>query len=265
MRSRRPSIFALVVTVILLLPLVIVIGMSVNPGAYTVFPPEGVSFRWFQAAFQNVAFRSSLALSVQIAVLTVILGLVIAIPSAFAIVRNAPRIRRFVQTAALGPLVVPEILLGLGMLLTFNAVFGVGNVGLWSIVFGHVLIGIPLAIQVLVAGLSGTSENLERAAWTLGASKLRAFISVTLPQASASLGSAALFLFIFSFDNVSMSLFLSKPGQTTLPIYLYQYIEYRADPTVAAMSTILIVIGIVAALLLARVGGLTQIAGKARR
>jgi putative spermidine/putrescine transport system permease protein len=263
--SRRPSIFALIVTIVLLLPLIVVVGMSFNPAPYIVFPPEGFSLQWYEAALANPSFIQALGLSVQIALVAMVVGLAIAIPSALAIVRTAPGIRRMVQAATLGPLIVPEVLLGLGMLLTFNTVFGVGSVGFWSIVLGHALIGMPLATQVLVAGLAGTSETLERAAWTLGASRPRAFLLVTLPQVAPSLASAALFLFIFSFDNVSISLFLSKPGQTTLPIYLYQYIEYRADPTVAAMSTVLIVIGLVVAVLLGRVGGLTQIAGRSRR
>jgi putative spermidine/putrescine transport system permease protein len=259
--NRRPSIFALVVTIVLLLPLVVVIGMSFNPGSFIIFPPEGFSLQWFSSALSNPGFMAALGLSLQIALVAMAIGLVVSVPSALAIVRTAPRVRRLVQTAVLGPLIVPEVLLGLGMLITFNTVFGVGSVGFWSIVVGHVLVGMPLATQVLVAGLAGTSEVLERAAWTLGASRARAFLSVTLPQVAPSLVSAALFLFIFSFDNVSISLFLSKPGQTTLPIYLYQYIEYSADPTVAAMSTLLIVIGLVVAVLLGRVGGLTQIAG----
>jgi putative spermidine/putrescine transport system permease protein len=144
-------------------------------------------------------------------------------------------------------------------------VAGVGSAGVWSIVVGHTLVGIPLAIQVLVAGLAGVSPTLEKAAWTLGASKVQAFVRVTLPLTAPAIASAALLLFIFSFDNVSMSLFLSRPGSTPLPIYMYQYIQYRADPTVAAMSTILIVVGLVAAVLVGRLGGLTQLAGRSKK
>lgn len=265
MTSHRPSWFALAVTIVLLFPLVVVVGMSFNPGAFSVFPPQGFSLKWFEAAWSNPSFRRAFVLSMQIAALTVVVGLALAIPSALAIVRGAPRVQRFVQAMTFGPLVVPEILLGLGILILINVLVGVGAVGMWAMVAGHVLVGIPLAVQVLVAGLAGTTETLEKAAWTLGASKFQAFVRVTLPLAAPAIASSALFLFIFSFDNVSMSLFLSRPGSTTLPIYMYQYLQYRADPTVAAMSTILIAIGVVAALLVGRLGGLTQIAGRQKR
>lgn len=262
---RTPSWFALTVSVVLLVPLVVVVGMAFNPGAYSVFPPQGLSTRWFEAAWSNPSFRRALGLSVQIAAITVVVGLALALPAALAVVRGAPRVRRAVQAMTFGPLVVPEVLLGLGILILVNRVAGVGNAGVWSIVVGHVLVGIPLAMQVLIAGLSGMSPQLERAAWTLGASRMQAFVRVTLPLAAPAIASAALFLFIFSFDNVSMSLFLSRPGSTPLPIYMYQYIQYRADPTVAAMSTLLIVVGLVAALLVGRLGGLTQIAGRSKK
>ncbi len=259
------SWFALGVSVVFLLPLLVVVGMSFNPGEFSVFPPRGFSLRWFEAAWSNPAFQSAFFLSIQVALLSTAIGVLLSIPSALAIVRSAPRVQRLVQTLTFGPLIVPEILLGVGILIMINQVFGFGSVNVWTIVAGHVLVGIPLSIQVLVAGMAGVNEDLEKAAWTLGASKAKALIHVTLPLVAPAIASSALFLFIFSFDNVSMSLFLSRPGATTLPIYMYQYLQYRADPTVAAMSTILIVFGVVAALVLGRLGGLTQIAGKTRR
>ncbi|HEY0216652.1 MAG TPA: hypothetical protein VGC57_09700, partial [Cellulomonas sp.] len=172
--KRSPSWFALVVSVVLLVPLVVVVGMAFNPGAYSVFPPQGFSTRWFEAAWSNPSFQRALWLSLQIAVLTVVIGLLLAVPAALAIVRSAPRVRRAVQAMTFGPLVVPEVLLGLGILILINRAVGVGSVGVWAIVVGHTLVGIPLAMQVLVAGLAGISPTLEKAAWTLGASRLQA-------------------------------------------------------------------------------------------
>lgn len=261
----RPSWFALIVTLVLLVPLVVVVGMSVNPGSFSVFPPQGFSLHWFQSAWDNISFRQAFMLSVEIAVLVACIGLLISVPTALAVVRAAPRVGRFAQALTLGPLVVPEVLLGLGVLILVNTALGTGSSGAWTIVLGHVLVGIPLAVQVMIAGLAGISQDVERAAWTLGASKIKAFTLVGLPLALPAIASSGVFLFIFSFDNVSMSLFLSKPGTTTLPIYMYQYLEYRADPTVAAMSTILVLIGVVAALIVSRLGGLTQIAGGSKK
>jgi putative spermidine/putrescine transport system permease protein len=264
-RSRhRVSLFTLIVTLLLLTPLGVVIGTSVNPGEFALFPPSGISFRWFAGALENPAFRDSFYLSLEIAAITVVLGLLLAVPASVALYRGSARVRNLVRVAAIGPLIVPEVLLALGLLILFNSQIALGS-GITAMVAGHLLVAMPLAIQVLLAGMASVEPNLEQAAWTLGASRLRAFWSVTMPALVPAIASAAVFMFIFSFDNVSISLFLSSPGQTTLPIQMYQYLEYRADPTIAAMSTILVGIGILAAIILGRLGSLGQLAGAGRK
>jgi putative spermidine/putrescine transport system permease protein len=258
--SQPVSVFALVITVLLLIPICVVVGTSVNPGEFALFPPSGISFKWFSAAFHNGPFRSSFILSVEIAALTAAIGLVLAVPAALAVARGGRWLRRTVTAASAAPLVAPEILLGLGLLILFNSQLHFGS-GVVAIVCGHLLVGIPLALQVSLAGLASVDPNLEQAAWTLGASKVKAFLRVSLPAVAPAIAGAAVFLFIFSFDNVSISLFLSSPGKVTLPIQMYQYLQYRADPTVAAMSTILVVIGVVAALVLGRLGALRHTTG----
>ncbi|GGM40250.1 ABC transporter permease [Dactylosporangium sucinum] len=260
---QKVSVFTLVITVLLLLPLVVVAFASLNPDPYLLFPPEGFSLRWFREAFAYPSFRTSLTLSLQIALIVVVVGLLITVPAAVALTRGSGRVQRTVQLAMATPLVTPDILLALGLLIMLSQL-SLSN-SLVGLVLGHVLVGLPIALQVLVAGLAAVDSNLESAAATLGASRMRAFVAVTLPSMLPAIGSAAVFLFIFSFDNVSISLFLSSPGQTTLPITLFQYLENNADPTVAAMSTILVIVGIAAALLLGRLGGLGQLAGGAER
>jgi putative spermidine/putrescine transport system permease protein len=256
------SIFTMTVTIVLLLPLVVVALSAMHPDEYLLFPPEGLSLRWFGEALEHPSFRRSLVLSLKIAAASVVIGLVLTVPAAIALTRGSARVRRTIQAATVTPLVTPDMLIALGLLIMLSQfLMSSSMIGL---VLGHVLVGIPLAIQVLVAGMAGVDPNLEQAAETLGASKLRAFLTVTLPTILPAIGSAAVFLFIFSFDNVSISLFLSSPGQTTLPITLYQYLEYNADPTVAAMSTILIAVGVAGALLLGKLGGLGQLAGAGR-
>ncbi|MDQ7903561.1 ABC transporter permease [Phytohabitans sp. ZYX-F-186] len=260
---QKISVFTLVITVLLLLPLVVVALAAVNPEPYLLFPPEDFSLHWFSAALDYPSFRTSLVLSLRIALIVVVVGLLITVPAAVAVTRGTGRVRRSVQLAMATPLVTPDILLALGLLIMLTQL-SMSN-SLVGLVLGHVLVGLPIALQVLVAGLAGIDPNLEHAAATLGASRIRAFLAVTLPNMLPAIGSAALFLFIFSFDNVSISLFLSAPGQTTLPITLFQYLENNADPTVAAMSTILVIVGVAVALLLGRLGGLGQLAGGGRR
>jgi putative spermidine/putrescine transport system permease protein len=262
MRGERVSLLTSAWTLLLLIPLVVVLLTSVNPGEYALFPPSGFSLKWYSTALTNPGFRSSLVLSVKVALLAVAFGLLIAVPAAIAVTRGSRLLRRVVQPAGVAPLIAPEILLALGLLIFFNSQVGLGS-GLVALIAGHVLVGVPLALQVCLAGLASQDPNLEQAAWTLGAGKVRAFAAVTLPAIAPAIASAALFMFIFSFDNVSMSLFLAAPGQTTLPIQMYQYLEYQADPTVAAMSGILVGLGVILAVVLAKVGGLRHLASGA--
>lgn len=255
----KVSIYTLSMTVLLLMPLGVVIAAALNADPYLLFPPEQLSLHWFAEALAYPSFQRSLALSLRVAVVVTILGLVITVPAAIAVMRGSAGTRRAVQLATAMPLVTPDILLALGLLIMFSQLAVASNP--ISLVLGHILVGLPIALHVAVAGMAGVNPNLEDAAATLGASKVQAFFFVTLPSMLPGIGSAALFLFIFSFDNVSISLFLSTPGQTTLPINLFQYLENNADPTGAAMSAILVLIGLIAALLLGWLGGLGQLAG----
>lgn len=256
---KKVSIFTLFMTVLLLTPLGIVIAAALNADPYLLFPPEQLSFHWFFEALNYPSFQRSLSLSLRVAVVVTIIGLVITIPAAIAVTRGNARTRRAVQLATAMPLVTPDILLALGLLIMFSQMAIASNP--ISLVMGHILVGLPIALHVAAAGMAGINPNLEDAAATLGASKFQAFIFVTLPNMLPGIASAALFLFIFSFDNVSISLFLSAPGQTTLPINLFQYLENNADPTGAAMSAILVIVGLIVALLLGWLGGLGQLAG----
>lgn len=256
---KKVSIFTLFMTILLLMPLVVVIAAALNEDPYLLFPPEHLSLHWFTEALNYPSFRRSLSLSLRVAVIVTIIGLVITVPAAIAVTRGSAKARRAVQLATAMPLVTPDILLALGLLIMFSQLAVASNP--ISLVMGHILVGLPIALHVAVAGMAGINPNIEDAAATLGASKFKAFMFVTLPNMLPGIASAALFLFIFSFDNVSISLFLSAPGQTTLPINLFQYLENNADPTGAAMSAILVIVGLIVALLLGWLGGLGQLAG----
>lgn len=256
---KKVSIFTLFMTILLLMPLVVVIAAALNEDPYLLFPPERLSLHWFTEALNYPSFQRSLTLSLRVAVIVTVIGLVITVPAAIAVTRGNAKARRAVQLATAMPLVTPDILLALGVLIMFSQMAIASNP--ISLVMGHILVGLPIALHVAVAGMAGINPNLEDAAATLGASKFKAFMFVTLPNMLPGIASSALFLFIFSFDNVSISLFLSAPGQTTLPINLFQYLENNADPTGAAMSAILVIVGLIVALLLGWLGGLGQLAG----
>jgi len=258
MRAKRISIYNMVVSVVLIAPLIVAVVVAFNPGEYMLFPPDGFSFVWFAAVLGNEAFMSSLLFSVQVALIVMVLGLAIGVPAAVALVRNRGTALTMTRFAVLGPLVVPEILLALGMLILFTSGLGIGG-GLLPMVLGHTIIALPLSVQVLAAGLAQIDAALESAAWTLGASRTRAFLTVTLPQALPAILGSAVFTFIVSFDNINISLFLAKPGEVTLPIQMYEYLGFRADPTVAAMSAMLVGLGLIAFIIASRLGAVKHI------
>lgn len=256
--------FNLVVALALLAPLAVVIGVSVNPEPYTVFPPQGFSLRWFSAALGDSSFRGSLILSVEIGLVVTLATLALALPASVALLRAHPAMSRFLAATLISPLAIPEIMLALGLLVLFSQRLHAG-VGFVPIVLGQTVVGVPLAVQILAGAMISADPSLEEAARTLGAGTWNVARHVTIPLLLPAVLGASLFVFIFSFDNINISLFLTSPGSVTLPIQMFQYLTYRADPTVAAMSTVLVAIGVAAFVLGARVGGVKYLSGGDRR
>jgi putative spermidine/putrescine transport system permease protein len=247
-RSRhvgRFSLYNVIVSVLMLLPLAIVIAVSFNPGQYSIFPPDGFSAKWYAAAFGNTQFTAALQLSLVIGVIATVVSLIFGTAAAFAFRRaQTLRVRLLAVTVAISPAMVPEILLGLGLFIYFGNILPIG-LGEGAMIIGHILVCMPIVFQVMASSLSQLDMSLQEAASTLGASPARVFTRVTVPLMAPGLFGAALLSFVFSFDNVNISLFLSAPGQSTLPIQMYSYLDYRSDPTVAAMSSALVALGVV--------------------
>jgi putative spermidine/putrescine transport system permease protein len=245
LKAPRWSVYNVIVSILLLIPLAIVIAVSFNAGAYTIFPPDGFSLSWYGSAFGNAQFRSALVLSTEIGLIVMIVSLVLGTLAAFAM-RQARKagIRLFAATIAISPSLVPEVLLGLGLFIYFGNLLPVG-LGEGSIILGHVLVCMPIVFQVMSSSLSELDGSLQEAASTLGASPFRVLTKVTTPLLAPGLFGAGLLSFVFSFDNVNISLFLSAPGQSTLPVQMYSYLDFRSDPTVAAMSSALVALGVV--------------------
>jgi putative spermidine/putrescine transport system permease protein len=244
MSVRRPILLPMTVGLVytgLLAPLVVVIGVSFNTGAGFDFPPIGLSLRWYEkffasAAFVNAFFRVSLSVGLLTALLATLIGGLAAI----GVVRFRFRGRDAVESFFLTPLLVPHILLGAALYL-FYARLDMKS-SLLTIMLAHLVIATPYVIRSVTAGLIGIDLRLEEAAMSLGASRVQAFLKVTLPLLRSSLVSGAIFAFIVSFSDINLSLFLSGPGATTLPVHIFAEIQWGGDPTIAAASVLQIVI-----------------------
>jgi putative spermidine/putrescine transport system permease protein len=226
----------------ILLPLIFVTWLAFFAQEIPSFPPEGYSLRWFKTVPGNDRFVSGFVLSLQVAVVATLIGLALGVPAAVCVVRARFPGRETISSLLLLPLVVPGIVLGIA-LYVFHVEAEIktewpilGSLG--GLIAGHVLIAIPWTVRLVTASLVGMDRSIEEAAQSLGADRLTTFRRITLPSILPGIVAAALFGFISSFGNLEMSLFLVGPGRTTLPIAILQYLEWKIDPTIAAVSVL---------------------------
>jgi putative spermidine/putrescine transport system permease protein len=230
----------------ILLPLVFVTWLAFFKQAIPSFPPQGYSLRWFAALAENQKFVDGFWLSLQVAIVAMIIGLAIGVPAALGLARYRFAGREPLGNLLLLPLVVPGIVLG-----TTLYVFHV-EATIWTewpivgsiagLVAGHILLVIPWSVRLVSASLAGVDRSVEEAAQNLGAPPLTTFFRVTLPAIRPGIVAAGLFGFVVSFGNLEMSMFLVGAGRTTLPITILQYLEWRIDPTIAAVSVLQILL-----------------------
>ncbi len=224
--------------VFLALPVVVIVYSAFNPSGLVTFPPPSLTVRWFVSFFASSSFRPALENSVAIAALVTPATLIVAVPTAIALVRRRFRGRGILNAMVLSPLVIPGVVSGVAFLNLFTAL-GLAS-GFWRIVVAMVCFTLPFAVRALVATLHGLDPSLEEAARNLGGRAWQAFWSVTLPQLRPGLLAGALFVFVEAIDNFSIAVFLTDLRTTTLPVAAYGYIRDFDDPTVAALATVLI-------------------------
>jgi putative spermidine/putrescine transport system permease protein len=232
--------------VVILAPLFFVCWLSFFSNEIVTFPPSGYTLRWFARIFDQNNFVSGFATSLQVGVAAMIGGLLLGVPASLMLARHRFPGREALNTLLVLPLVVPGIVAGTAIyvfqieieLATEWPLLG-SRAGL---VLAHIMITIPWTVRLLTASFAGFDRSIEEAALNLGATPLQAFLKATLPVIKPGIVAAALFSFVISFGNLEMTLFLVAPGQTTLPIAILQYLEWRIDPTIAAVSLLQIVL-----------------------
>jgi putative spermidine/putrescine transport system permease protein len=241
----------------LLAPLAIVVVISFQQSAYATWPPEGLTLRHYAALPEQLGFlgvREALLVSVELAVATGIVSTVLGALAAFAIVRYDFRYQTALETVLISPLIYPWIVVGLSLLLFFNRLgdaLGVTvQLGFFTLLLGHVMFTLPYPIRTVGASLQNYDHSLEEAAQNLGATELESYVRVTLPLVQPGLVSGFVFAFILSFNQYIVSLFLSGPELTTMPLVLFSLFYNTAPATLAAIATLLMagiltVIGVV--------------------
>ncbi len=240
MKNSRFLLIALMVLYLFLLgPFLVIFIASFGAEATLAFPPKGFSLIWFEKVLGVRMFRDAFWTSLKVAVASTFTALVMGTPAAYALVRYRFRGRNTIEVAFTSPVIVPGLVVGFALLRYFVLVsdFPV----LLGLYLGHTAIVFPYAVRVISSSLRNFDPAIEQAAISLGASRLRSFVLIVLPNIRAGFVAAFILAFITSFNNVPVSLFLTGPGVATLPIQMLVYMEYYFDPTIAALSTILIV------------------------
>jgi putative spermidine/putrescine transport system permease protein len=235
--------------VIIFAPVVMVVVTSFFSQQIISFPPPGLTFQWYVNAWEKPEFLRGLITSFQVALLAAAVGVPIGTAAALAIVRADFRGRGAISALLLAPLAVPGVVAGSGLYMFYVLAEDFLDRDIKAttqgLVAAHILLAIPWTVRLVVASLQGLDRAAEEAAANLGASPLTVFRRITLPMMRPGIVAAAMFSFVQSFENLDLSMLLVGPGRITLPVAMLNYLEFRIDPTLAAVATVqILVVGI---------------------
>lgn len=250
-------LFNALVIAFMLAPLVIVCVVAFTPENTLSIPTTRLSLRWFKAVFAHSDFVQSFKNSLWLAFLSATLATVIAVPAGLAISRHRFPGRDALNGLFLSPLIIPHLVLGVALLRTFSLIGATGS--FFWLALAHVVVITPYALRLVVAAVEGSDRSAEQAALSLGASQATVFRRVTLPMILPGVTGGWLLAFINSFDEVTMSIFVTAPSTVTLPVRMYMYATESIDPLMAAVSALMVALTALAMLVLDRVYGLDKI------
>jgi len=235
-------VYCVLTLVFLCAPIAIVVVVSFNATEFIQFPPRTWSLRWYQNYFTSRQWVEPTLLSLRVAAVTMVLSTVLGTAAAIGLTRGRFRGRRALEFFFVSPMVVPTIVLAIGLYLLFARFKMVGQpVALY---LAHTVVAAPLVIVIVSAALRTTDQAIELAARSLGASYFRTLWHVTLPAILPAVISGAAFAFLVSFDEVVLAIFLGGPTTTTLPKRMWESVRFEIDPTLTAISTLLVLIPI---------------------
>lgn len=257
------TLFVVAFFIFLLAPIVVVVLFSFVDAAFVRLPIESFSLRWYVRMIEYRPFLTSLGFSLFLAVASGLIALVLSLPAALVLARSRSRFAEAVVTLLLAPLSMPMILLGVA-LLYYLSWMGLG-VSVTALLIGHVVVAIPYITRTIIAVYQGTSPSYEESARILGATRWQVFRHVTLPLVRPGIISGLLFSMLVSLDNLPISLFFAGANTNTLPVVMLAYQQNQFDPAIGAISTVQLVVAIVALLLIQRATGLKHLVNQSVR
>ena len=225
---------------LLIIPTVIVIPMSFSDSQYLEFPPQNWSLRWYYEYIETPRWVGATITSFKVAFLTMLVATPLGIMAAYGLYVSGSRFGRLLFFIMMTPMIVPVILIAIGTFYVFGKLGLVNSIT--GLVLAHTVLAIPIVMIIITSALSTYDLNQERVAQSLGSTRLRAFFEITLPQLKFSVLTAALLAFLTSFDEVIISIFLSGGGNSTLTKQMFSALRDYIDPTIAAISTLMILL-----------------------
>jgi len=249
---------ALATAAFLLAPLVVTTLVSFSSSTVFDLPTNEISLRWYEQLPKKQGLLSAVRLSVEIAALSTAVSLVLGTLCSIAVVRSDFPGRNAISTFMVSPLMMPGLVVGVALLQAFREA-GLRDAYM-GLLLAHVVITLPFVMRTVTACLSLFDFTLIDAARTLGHSYPKALLKVMVPILAPAYLTSGLFAFLASMDNYPISIFLTDARNKTLPIQMLQYLDETPDPTIAAISSGLILFAIVALIMANRLVGLRRIA-----
>ena len=233
------KIYSFGVVLLLTLPIAIILPIAFTNSQFLSFPPRGFSFRWFEAFLISPIWQAALMRSFSVALVTALMSVLLGLGAALALTKLAPVWAKSLFVFLIAPLIVPRIAIAVGLFYLFARMRLVGtDLGL---VIGHCVLAIPYVVVTLAAALKSFDWRLDDAARILGANAFTRLRTVMLPLIAPSVASAFLFAFLTSFDDLTIAIFVSGGLKTTLPKQMWDDMLLQVNPTLAAVSTMLVV------------------------
>jgi putative spermidine/putrescine transport system permease protein len=233
-------VFSGIVMLLLVAPTLIVIPMSFSDSQYLEFPPETWSLRWYRNYFGSPEWMQATATSLKAAFLTTLVATPVGVLAAYGLHCSGVRFVKAAYLILITPMMVPVVLVAIGAFYVFVKIKLLYT--LTGLVLAHSILALPLVLIVTGSALKSYDMNQELAARSLGAPRWKAFLTITVPQIRFAIVTSALLAFLTSFDEVVIAMFISGGDNPTLTRNMFNALRDQIDPTIAAISTIMIVI-----------------------
>jgi len=231
-----------IIFLFLILPIFVIIPISFSSARFLQFPPQGFSLQWYADYFGSRTWISATLLSFKVGLLTMLCATFFGTLASLALVRGNFKGKKLLYGLLLSPLIIPFIIVGVALYYFFSKLHLIGS--MWGLVIAHTCLALPFVVVNVTATLQGFDVTLERAALSLGASRLMTFIKVTFPLIRPGVITGALFAFITSFDEVVIAIFISGSRAVTLPKQMWDGIRVSINPTISAVASLLIVFSV---------------------